>query len=293
MPQRSMALPVFVVACTALAFEAGANAAEVPGDDIFGFTTPTDVGNPGDAGFGNENDGRAGKRAGTYRALSARYELGYTFAPDWWVGGSLFASHNHAHNVPGLADVNRLAFDGLSFEIEHRIVKRSQTNPFAVSVSMEPRWARIDNVSGLSSHSLNVAFKIFVDAVVVPDKFFWGSNIIWAFQRAEDPSDRSKWLSASAILLSSAVAYQVSPKFFVGAEVRYFGIFATILPAREVGHAVYFGPTMLWKVTDKVAFNTTFQPQIAGRSTSNPGLRLDLDNFEKLQFRAKLSIAFQ
>jgi hypothetical protein len=228
-----------------------------------------------------------------YRALSARYELGYTFAPDWWVGGSLFASHNHAHNVLGLADVNRLAFDGLSFEIERRIVKRSQTNPFAVSVSMEPRWGRIDNVSGLSSHSLNVAFKVFVDAVVVPDKFFWGSNIIWAPQRAEAPSDRSKWLSSSAILLSSAIAYQVSPKFFVGAEARYLGSFTAIFPTREAGHAVYAGPTLLWKVTDKVAFNTTFQPQIAGRSTSNPGHRLDLDNFEKLQFRAKLSVAFQ
>jgi len=138
MPQRSMALPALVVACAFLAFEASANVAEVPGDDIFGFTTPTDVGNSGDTGFGNENDGRAGKRAGTYRAFSARYELGYTFAPDWWVGGSLFASHNHARNVPGFADIDRLAFDGMSFEVEHRIVKRTQTNPFAVSVSRSP-----------------------------------------------------------------------------------------------------------------------------------------------------------
>ena len=140
---------------------------------------------------------------------------------------------------------------------------------------------------------MNVAFKVFIDAVVIPDKFFWGSNIIWLPQRAEDPSDRSKWLSSSAILLSSAIAYQVSPKFFVGAEARYLGSFTTIFPTREVGRAVYAGPTVLWKVTDKITFNTTFQPQIAGRSTSNPGLRLDLDNFEKLQFRAKLSIAFQ
>jgi hypothetical protein len=81
--------------------------------------------------------------------------------------------------------------------------------------------------------------------------------------------------------------------FFLGAEVRYLGGFSTVLPTHEVGHAVYAGPTLLWKVTDKVAFNTTFQPQIAGRSTGNPQRRLDLDNFEKAQFRAKLSIAFQ
>jgi len=105
--------------------------------------------------------------------------------------------------------------------------------------------------------------------------------------------DRRQWLSSSTIVVSTAIAYQVSPKFFVGAETRYHGSYSTILPTREVGYAVYVGPTMLWKITDKVAFNTTFQPQVAGRSTANPGLRLDLDNFEKAQFRAKVVVAFQ
>jgi len=95
------------------------------------------------------------------------------------------------------------------------------------------------------------------------------------------------------MLVSTAIAYQWSPKFFLGAEARYLASFSAILPTQEDGHAVYVGPTLLWKVTETVAFNTTFQPQIAGRSTGNPQRRLDLDNFEKAQFRAKLSIAFQ
>ena len=293
MPQVAIARVAFASIFVALAFEAGAGVPDVPGDDIFGFTTPTDVGNPGDTAFGNENDGRAGKRTGTYRALNARYELGHTFAPDWWVGASLFAAHNFSRHVPGLTDVNRNAFDGFSFEIEHRIVKRTQSNPVAVAVSLEPRLVLVDNLSGLRSHAIGAAFKLFVDAVVIPDKLYWGSNVIWAPQRAEDPTERRRWLSSSAILISTAVAYQVSPKFFVGAEARYFGNYSTIFPTREVGHAVYVGPTMLWKITDKVAFNTTLQPQITGRSSTNPALRLDLDNFEKAQFRAKLSIAFQ
>ena len=86
---------------------------------------------------------------------------------------------------------------------------------------------------------------------------------------------------------------RVSPQFFVGAEARYLGSFTTIFPTREVGHAIYVGPTLLWKITDKVTFNTTFQPQVAGRSTANPGLRLDLDNFERVQFRAKLNVALK
>jgi len=293
MPTVAAAKLACIVVCVALASEAAAHVPEVPGDDIFGFTTPTDVGNPGDTGFANENDGRAGKRGGTYRGLNARYELGHTPAPDWWVGVSLFASHHRVRDVPGFADVSRTAFDGLSFEIEHRIVKRTLSNPFAIAVSLEPRWGLIDSVPGVPAHFVNAAFKLFVDAVVVPDTLFWGFNAIWAPQRAEDPADRSRWLSSSGILVSTAIAYQWSPKFFLGAEVRYLGSFSTVLPTQELGHAVYAGPTLWWKVTNTIAFNTTFQPQIAGRPTGNPQHRLDLDNFEKAQFRAKLTVAFQ
>jgi hypothetical protein len=290
MPQGSIAKLACVLVFVACAFEASA---DVPGDDIFGFTTPTDVGNPGDTGFGNENDGRAGKRGGTYRALNAKYELGHTFAPEWWAAVSLFGAHHHARNVPDLTDINRVAFDGLSFEIEHRILKRTDTNPIAVAVSLEPRWGVVDSVSGLTAHAINIAFKLFVDAVVIPDKLFWGSNVIWTPQRAEDPMDRSRWLSSSALLISSALAYQVSPKLFIGVETRYLASYSTLALAQEVGRALYVGPTLLWKVTDKIAFNTTYQPQVAGRSTANPDLRLDLDNFERVQFRAKLSVALQ
>ena len=112
-----------------------------------------------------------------YRALNSKYELGNTFAPDWWIGASLFSSYNRSQHAPDLADVNRLAFDGASFEIEHRIVKRSETNPWAISLSMEPRWGRIENLSGMPAHSFNVAFKVFVDTVLIPEKLFLASNV--------------------------------------------------------------------------------------------------------------------
>jgi hypothetical protein len=294
MPTVAAARLACVVVFAAFAYEAAAaEVPEVPSDDIFGFTMPTDVGNLGDLDFANENDGRVGKRGGAYNVLNAKYELSNTFAPDWWGAVSLFGSRYFVRGVPDLADVNRVAFDGLSFEIEHRVIKRSQSNPFALSLSVEPRWSRIDSVSGLPSYAFNAQFKVFVDAVVIPDKLYWASNVIWAPQRAEDPSDRDRWLSSSSTLISSAFTYQTSSKFFLGVEARYLGAFNSLLPTQQAGHALYVGPTLLWKVTDKVAFNTTFQPQISGRSTTNPTLRLDLDNFERLQFRIKLAVSLK
>ena len=270
----------------------GKDVAQVPGDDIFGFTTPTDVGKPGESGFAIENDGRFGKRQGTYGALNTKYEFSHTVADGWWMAGSLFGAYYHAHDVTGLVDVNHLDFDGLSFEIEHRIVDRSAGQPFAVSISVEPRWGRLDFIAGLPSNSYTAVLKLFVDAPILPDKLYWAANTIWASQRAQDPNNPSQWLDSSATLLSTALTYQISAQLFAGVEVRYFSVFNGAWLNSNIGNALYAGPTMLWKINEKVAFNTTFQPQIAGHSTANPNLNLDLDNFERAQFRAKLSIGF-
>jgi hypothetical protein len=294
-------LTTIISICPALAAEPtkksgqsdpGRDVPQVPGDDIFGFTSQTDIGKPGDTGFANENDGRLGKRQGRYSALNTKYEFSRTVADGWWMAGSFFGAYNHARDVPEIDDINRVNFDGLSFEIEHRIVERSVGNPFAVSISVEPRWGRIDGVTGLLSNSYGAAFKLFVDAVVVPDRLYWGSNLVWAPQRAQDPNDRSQWLNSSTTLASVALTYQVSTQLFIGAEMRYLSAFDTTWLNHEIGHALYLGPTLLWKINEKVAFNATFQPQIAGRSITNPDLNLDLDNFERAQFRAKLAVSF-
>jgi hypothetical protein len=59
--------------------------AEVPGDDIFGFTSPTAPGKAGDLEYFNENDGRVGKRQGTHGALDSKFALPYIFADNWWL----------------------------------------------------------------------------------------------------------------------------------------------------------------------------------------------------------------
>jgi hypothetical protein len=264
---------------------------EVPAEDIFGFTSPTAVGNAGDSGFANENDGRFGKRSGSYRALNTKYEFSKTLPDDGWIAGSLFGSYYHASNVPGLNDVDRVAFDGLSFEVERRILKRSAGNPLAISLSIEPRWGRIDNISGQNSNSFSAAFKLFADAVVIPDKLFWAANLQWAPETAQVPANYGHWMDSSSTLVSTALTYQlVSEKLYAGIETRYLSFFGAAWPSQNLGHALYLGPTFLWRITEKVSFNATFQPQVAGHAAGNPA-RLDLDNFERAQFRAKLAIA--
>jgi hypothetical protein len=92
--------------------------------------------------------------------------------------------------------------------------------------------------------------------------------------------------------VSTALTYAWSPALFTGVEVRVLSAFDRALLGRYAGTGVFVGPTALWKITDKTAFNVVWTPQIAGRSHLNKDRMLDLDNFERQQFRAKLVVQF-
>jgi hypothetical protein len=295
-------IALILLACSAISAEATAQAKngksdngipEVPGDDIFGFTSATDVGDKGDLGFANELTGFRGKRDGSYRWLSNKMELGYTFAENWWIAGSVFISNHRIHGVTDLNDRDATSFEGLSFEIKYRAIERSKFNPFAVTLSIEPfrSWIDVADGTGTRTDGYGAAFKIYSDAAIVPDKLFWAANAVWVPFRQQPPEDRSVWLEGSGTSLSTALTFQPLKNLFVGAEVRQLVNYGGTHFDERTGYAYYFGPTLLWKITDKIAFNATWQPQIAGRSIDNPNLRYDLDNFERAQFRFKLAVA--
>ena len=263
---------------------------EVPGDQIFGFTSPTDVGKVGEKGFATEVDGRLTKRDGSYNGFNTKSEFGYTFAENWWIGGSFFGGWDRIKGVTGFQDVNNGGFDGLSFELQYLFLKRSAGNPFAAAFAIEPRWARFDPITGLRSEAINASVKLLVDAVIVPDRVFWAANFNWVPQTAQNDKDRRFWIGTSTSLVSTALTFQLSDMLFVGVEARHLGQYDTGTMGERLGYAVYVGPTLAWKMTDKIVFNATWQPQVSGRSSSHPNLRYDLDNFERTQFRAKISM---
>ena len=276
----------------ASAGRAGKEVPDVPGGDIFGFTSPTDTGKPGDLAYSNENDGRIGKGQGVYGALDSKFAMAYTFADNWWLAGGFFTALHQSSHVTGLPDVDRIGFDGVSIELMHRIIERSSSNPIAATVSVEPRWGQIDSVTGLPSTSVGSTFKFFTDYVVIPDKLYWGGNLRYTIESAQDPLNHRQSTLSAQLLSSTAMTWQASPSLFFGGEIRLFLLSSNWALSHETGRALYIGPTMLWKVTDKVALNITFQPQVYGRSASHPGIALDLDNFERAQFRARLEVAF-
>ncbi|MBX9758551.1 MAG: hypothetical protein K2Y29_07205 [Beijerinckiaceae bacterium] len=264
-------------------------AIDIPGD-IFGFTSATDTGSVGDRGLALETDGLFGSRDGRYRLVTQKLELSYTFADNWSVAGSVFGAFHNIRNVtliPG--DANGYRFDGLSFEIRHRVIERTATQPFAVTIAAEPRWARVDG-AGVRSDLLGVEAKFQVDAPVT-ERLFWAMNVNIATAGQQDEAN-NRWSSASASAVSTALAYSLlDGKLFVGAEARWIQGYENTLFGRRTDYAIFVGPTLQAKIADNVSFNATIQPQIAGRNADVPRNQ-DLDPFDRALFRVKLAVGF-
>lgn len=263
-----------------------------PSGDIFGFTSPSEIGSPGDHGISVEFDGEWGKRDGRYRALTQKYGYERVIANNWSLGVAFFTAWHNIRNVT-VAPINRSAiqFDGFGMEIGHRLIERSPTNPFALKVALEPRWARLDD-GGRHSEAFGAELKFIVDRPVLQDRLFWAANAVLAYDNARNPDFRGKWAASSEFKLSEALTYKLSDTLLVGVEATYVASFDGGAFNKFTGHALFAGPTIFWKPSKDVSLNATIAPQIAGRNTATPGQRFDLDNYSRMMTRVKLSVDF-
>lgn len=258
---------------------------DVPGGDIFGFTSPSDVGNPGDCAIAFELSGRVGKADGRYRAVTLKTQFSATIAENLAIAVAPFATHHAIGGGIHRDDRNRTRFDGLSGEISYRFIDRSSANPLAATFSFEPRWARIDSGSGAAATSYTAEFKLLIDAVLAAGRLYAALNLNYA-PATQHLAGQTAWVSSSSTNLSGAIAYQFSDRAFGGLELRHQTTFEGAALRRNIGRALFVGPTALVKLGESTTLNFVWTPQIRGRSTAS-ARRLDLDNFERHQLRMK------
>ena len=124
-----------------------AKAAELETTHIFGFSFGTDVNAVGEKEAESEAVGRFGKSAGTYSAISQA--LGVKFAPfqNFNVQPTVAVSLFDVSNVPGLDDRRQLAYEAASLGLRYRLIDREKAQ-FGLTVGFDPRWARVDEISG-------------------------------------------------------------------------------------------------------------------------------------------------
>jgi hypothetical protein len=278
----------------------------VPGGSIFGFTDPTDLGDPCIWSFASENTGREGKRDGSYFALGTKSEVSYTYTRDIAFAFSAFTAYTRWSNVTAVQEklasegdgvfldrFNRLSFDGLSGEFLVRLLTRGPGQPVAVTASVEPRWSYVDFVTGFRADGYAAEFKLLID-VALTERLFGAVNLNYALGTQKFDIPNAEWERASGTNLSAALTAQVYAAekqtvkgVFVGLEARYRTLFDGLLLDRFAGDVFNFGPTFAIEFAGDAVLTLAWSPQLAGRtSPATPG-GLNLIDADRHEFRLK------
>lgn len=198
----------FAVACVATFTVTLAPAHDIDTEHLFGFTSGSDLGGPGEKELESETEGRFGKRAGTYAALTSMVELKYTPGEGFRIAGAASVAGHRIAGVPGLDDRKQWAFDSLAVDLRYRLLDRDKAG-FGLTVSAEPHWARRDETSGEPVDAYGIDLLIMLDRELIKDKVFAAFNLSYVPEvsrsRVTDMVERS-----STLAFAAAVAGQVS-----------------------------------------------------------------------------------
>lgn len=278
----------------------------VPTGSIFGFTDPTDLGDPCIWTFASENSGRAGKRDGSYFALTSKSEISYTYTSNVAFAFSVFAAYTRWANVTAVQDtlatqgdgafldrLNRLSFDGLSGEFLVRLATRGPGQPVAVTASVEPRWSYVDFVTGYRADGYGAEFKLLIDFPLA-ERLFAAVNLNYALGTQKFAIPNARWERGSRTNVSAALTAQVYAAakqtvegVFVGAEGRYRTLFDGLWLDRFAGDAFNFGPTLAVAFAGDRVLTVVWSPQLAGRVSPATSGGLNLTHADRQEFRVK------
>jgi hypothetical protein len=135
-----------------------------------------------------------------------------------------------------------------------------------------------------------VEFKVVVDKELVKDSLFGAVNVLYEPERVRANGITE---TESTFGVSEALAVQFVTNVFVGGEVRYLRKYEGSLLNEFASDAVFVGPTLFAKISEKAFLSAAWSVQVAGESVNTPGTRLDLDHFTRHQAKLKVGSSFR
>ena len=254
----------------------------------FGFTTGTNIGDLGEKEIEFRLEGRFGKRAGSYSALSKKVEAEFVPWRDFRFSVGTSVAYHDIVGVPDLADRNRGAFNGISLGFRYRLLDREHA-PFGLAIEAEPQWARVDGTSGAPVDQYGSQLSVLIDKEIVPNRIISVFNLVYEPEAARSRISGA-WSRELTFRVATALMVQPQPNIFLGAEARYLRKYDGLAFDTFEGHALYLGPTVSAKL-GRYWLLAAWNIQVAGRSVEEPG-RLDLENSERHQVRFKVGFSY-
>ena len=272
---------------------------DVDTEHLFGFTEGSDAGEKGEQEVVVDTISRLSKRRNgpgsfTYRVFDTRFAYQFNPADRFSVELSAFGNLRWQRNITELDDKCYGTFDGASVELKYQFLKGSAEQPLGLAIELRPRFTRVLPVEGNGADVFDMESLVQLDVQVVPGKVWYGSNISFEPATGRQRGAAGQGYRSSTFLWSNAVVGQVAEGTFLGPEVRYLRGYDGVFLNRLESEAVFIGPALHRRFTEKVWLTLAYATQIWGRDTDPVYARrgLGLNQFERHNLRVKFGMEF-
>jgi hypothetical protein len=262
---------------------------EVDTEHMFGFTEGSDIGEAGEKELETDSTGRFGKLGGSYNNVATALEAKYSFSDSFRLSALTTVAYYDITGVNGIDDRRRGALQSVSFDARFRLFDREHA-PFGLTLSVEPHWGFADEVSGEPADQQRAEFRVLADRELIPGRLFAALNVVYEPEQTRLRAS-GETLRESALGIGAALAMQVMPNVFVGAEARSLRHYEGLGLNDFAGQALYIGPTFYATFGERYFVSAAWNVQVWGAVAGSSGA-LDLVNFERHQVKLRAGVSF-
>ncbi|WP_020175258.1 hypothetical protein [Methyloferula stellata] len=260
--------------------ESGSTAPDIDTEHIFGFAEGSDIGLKGEREIESVTIGSFGA-IGNYNNVDNETSFRYGVTDNLRLSIGTLTDYYNIHGVQGLSDRSSVSFSGLITELRWKIVDRL-TQPFGMTLSINPAWRQFDPTSGERSGNYAVPVTLLIDKEVIPNKLFAALNLIYtpSFLRVNGARGHD-----DSFAVIAAGSYAIAPNIFVGAEIRHENLAEN---GSLDAHALFVGPSLFYRLSGDFTVKVAWAAQIPDIGAT----RLDLSIYERHQVELQFAYTF-
>jgi hypothetical protein len=264
-------------------------AGEVDTEHMFGFTEGSDIGEAGEKELEADSTGRFGKVNGSYNTVATALEAKYSFSDRFRLSAVATVAYYDVTGVSVFDDRRRAALQSISFDARFRLFDREHA-PFGLTLSVEPHRGFMDEMSGEGADQYGAEIRLLADRELIPGRLFAALNVSYEPEQARLRAS-GEILRESRLGIGGALAMQVMPNVFIGAEARSLRQYDGLGLNSFAGQALYIGPTFYATFGQGYFLSAAWNVQVWGAVAGTSGA-LDLVNFERHQAKLRVGVVF-
>jgi len=262
---------------------------EVDTEHMFGFTEGSDIGEKGEKEVETDSTGRFGRLGGSFNNAATALEAKYSLSDRFRVSAVATVAYYDISGVSRIDDRRQGVVQSVSFDARYRLFEREQA-PFGLTLSVEPRWGFADDVTGAPADQQRADFRLLADRELIAGRLFGALNLDYEPVRTRLRRSGETFRD-STLGIGAALAMQVMPNVFIGAEARSLHHYEGLGLNSFAGQALYIGPTLYATFGTGYFVSAAWNVQVWGAVAGSPGA-LDLVNFERHQAKLRFGVTF-